>query len=94
MHFYLDILAEDFCDKNKQGQYVLPDKNEQGTEEEPVSPLKIRPDAEDSEPLSQTNDKEETQNTEQKKKYKTGRWTEAEHEKFLEALLIYGKDWD
>ena len=49
---------------------------------------------EESEPLSQTNDKEESQNIEDKKKFKTGRWTEAEHEKFLEALLIYGKDWD
>jgi hypothetical protein len=25
---------------------------------------------------------------------KTGRWTDAEHELFLEALLIFGKDWD
>lgn len=30
----------------------------------------------------------------EKRNYKTGRWTESEHELFLEALLIYGKDWD
>lgn len=30
----------------------------------------------------------------QKKNLKTGRWTDEEHELFMEALLIYGKDWD
>jgi hypothetical protein len=25
---------------------------------------------------------------------KSGRWTDAEHQSFLEALLIYGKDWE
>ena len=30
----------------------------------------------------------------QGKKYNVGRWTDREHELFLEALLIYGKDWD
>jgi MYB-related transcription factor LHY len=25
---------------------------------------------------------------------KMGRWTEVEHEKFLEAMRIHGKDWD
>ena len=29
-----------------------------------------------------------------KKNYKTGRWTDEEHQLFLEALLIHGKDWD
>jgi len=28
------------------------------------------------------------------REYKTGRWTEDEHKLFLEALMIYGKDWD
>lgn len=94
MHFYLDILAEDFCDKNEKGRYVLPEKVEQPAEEEPMSPLKIIPGAEESDPMSQTNEKEESTKADEKKKYKTGRWTDAEHEKFLEALLIYGKDWD
>jgi hypothetical protein len=26
--------------------------------------------------------------------YNTGRWTNEEHDSMLEALRIYGKDWD
>lgn len=30
---------------------------------------------------------------ESSKKFKTGRWTEEEHKKFMEAIMIYGNDW-
>ena len=26
--------------------------------------------------------------------FKTGRWTDEEHDEFLEAIRLYGKDWD
>ena len=48
----------------------------------------------DSSPSPGLKNKQHTELQEQLPRYRAGRWSAEEHNKFLEALRIYGKDWD
>ena len=72
----MDLLADDYCEKDINGLYVVKQEYRDRT----VSDLYTI----STEPTTPT----------KKSKYNYGRWTDEEHGLFLEALLIYGKDWD
>jgi SHAQKYF class myb-like DNA-binding protein len=83
-NFYIDLLCDDFCELDENGNYVIkPEARKQFEMENNASIMQQ---------TSQTADPE----TEAKKedKIKVGRWSDEEHASFLEALLIHGKDWD
>lgn len=103
-HYYIDVLCDDFCEIDGQNQIVYVDE-EQGTE--PGSAL--TPIKETSMSLEEVTEDVSRQNTESKEsqskqitdkqreqnmKFNTGRWTDAEHELFLEGLRYYEKDWE
>jgi SHAQKYF class myb-like DNA-binding protein len=78
------LLCDDFCEIDEAGQYSIKPQVRAEIEKEMEAVHMNAPPVEmNSMPVEY-----------QKKNLKTGRWTDEEHELFMEALLIYGKDWD
>lgn len=96
-HYYFDVLADDFCDRNERGDYVMRASCDFDNTDEsnslPGSPAKLK-----AEPALDSNYFKRKEQEEEKRRrsaqFNTGRWTPEEHDLFLEALRIDGKDWD
>ena len=106
--FFFDVLRQDFCIQKEDGTYEMDDPaamidhedfsgKTPATNENSEQPSDHRAGSFSSEPQI-TVSQEKKQLREQKEKVevqkKLGRWTPDEHQKFLEALKIYGKDWE
>ena len=86
--FYFDLLADDYCEGiDDNGQFIISKKGQFGAEftESSASNNELS-DSSPSPGLKKS--------VENGPKYRVGRWSSEEHNKFLEALRIYGKDWD
>ena len=83
INFYFDILADDFCEGiDNEGQFIVSKRGHFGDEYTESS-------------ASNTDQSDNNLSPGLKKtRYRLGRWSAEEHNKFLEALRIYGKDWD
>ena len=102
-HYYVDVLCDDFCEiANNEIVYIEQDSapTDQTIANESTA-AKVNSSTfgadessnEKSEDLKKKKDLTDKQR-EQNMKFKTGRWTDEEHELFLEGLRMYEKDWE
>mgnify|MGYP000609405828 CR=1 FL=1 len=83
-NFFIDLLSDDFCEIDENGNYVI--------KPEARKLFEMENNASGMHQTSPTADPESEAKKEDK--IKVGRWSDEEHTSFLEALLIHGKDWD
>ena len=91
VNFYIDILADDFCDVDKAGKYVLKENVPDSPED---SDNRLSSEVNELVCESSSASKANTAKEEEKDNHNKGRWSTQEHQLFLEALQIYGKEWE
>ena len=103
-HYYIDVLCDDFCEIDGSNQIVYVEE-EQPTEPStglpPIKETSMSLEEVTEDVSRQNNESKEAQSKqitdkirEQNMKFNTGRWTDEEHELFLEGLRFYEKDWE
>lgn len=102
--YFIDIMADDFCEMDESGNYVIkPEARSQLNLHDDalfvhhnnrLQNQRIAGSPNQILSSSPTGENEDYNDQSENANNRLGRWTEQEHQLFMEALLIYGKDWD
>lgn len=103
-HYYIDVLCDDFCEIDNQNQIFYVEDQVPAEPDSALTPIKettvTLDEMTEDDSKGVTEKKQEISNPitdklkEQKMTFNTGRWTDEEHELFLEGLRLYEKDWE